>query len=72
MEPTALLNQFGFPTVAFLLIFKLYREERAGRREERSKWLEAIQEHTAAVRDLRRDVRTVATDGGSEQEGADS
>ncbi|ELZ07342.1 hypothetical protein [Natrialba aegyptia] len=69
MEPTALLNNFGFPTVAFLLMYRLYLKERDQRREERGKWLEAIQEHTAAVRDLRRDVRTVATDGGGEQEG---
>ncbi|QFU83392.1 hypothetical protein [Natronorubrum aibiense] len=68
MEPTALLNQFGFPTVAFLLMYRLYREERGERREERSKWLEAIQQHTATLKDLRRDVRTVATDGGTEQE----
>ncbi|QCS43415.1 hypothetical protein [Natrinema versiforme] len=68
MEPVALLNNFGFPAVAFGLMWRLYREERNERREERSKWLEAIQEHTAAVRDLRRDVKTVATDGG-EQEG---
>ncbi|AFO58419.1 MULTISPECIES: hypothetical protein [unclassified Natrinema] len=71
MEPTALFNQFGFPTVAFLFMYRLYLKERDQRLEERSNWLEAIQEHTAAVRDLRRDVRTVATDGGSEQEGAD-
>ncbi|MGQ3412038.1 hypothetical protein ACT4ML_07210 [Natrinema sp. LN54] len=68
MEPTALLNNFGFPTVAFLLMYRLYLKERDQRREERGNWLEAIQEHTAAVRDLRRDVKTVATDGG-EQEG---
>jgi hypothetical protein len=70
MEPAVLLNQFGFPTVAFLLMYKLYREERAGRRKERSKWLEAIREHTETLKALRRDVRTVATDGGqSDQEG---
>ncbi|ELY71094.1 hypothetical protein [Natrinema versiforme] len=68
MDPVALLNSFGFPTVAFLLMYRLYREERDERREERGNWLEAIEEHTAAVRDLRSDVRTVATDGG-EQEG---
>lgn len=69
MEPVALLNNFGFPTVAFLLMYRLYREERGERREERSKWLDAIKEHTATLKALRRDVRTVATDGGTEQEG---
>lgn len=69
MELIGILNQFGFPTVAFLLMWHLYREERDERREERGKWLEAIQEHTAAVRDLRRDVRTVATDGGHDESG---
>ncbi|DAC85274.1 hypothetical protein [Natrinema versiforme] len=69
MELTALLNQFGFPTVAFLLMWKLYRDERNERREERGKWLGALQEHTATLKALRRDIRTVATDGGTEKEG---
>ena len=69
MEPLTLLNQFGFPTVAFLLMWKLYRDERDERRKERGEWLEAIHEHTETLKALRRDVRTVATDGGTEQEG---
>ena len=69
MEPITLLNQFGFPTVAFLLMWKLYREERGERRDERSEWLDAIHEHTETLKALRRDVRTVATDGGTEKEG---
>ncbi|WP_254763353.1 hypothetical protein [Natrinema marinum] len=69
MEPTTLLNNFGFPTVAFLLMYKLYREERGERRDERNEWLEAIHEHTATLKALRRDVRTVATDGGEPEEG---
>lgn len=59
-----LLSQFGFPAVAFALMYRLYREERSEARDERETWLEAISEHTEAVRDLRHEVRTVATDGG--------
>ncbi|WP_306056969.1 hypothetical protein [Natronococcus wangiae] len=67
MEPVELLGNFGFPVVAFLLMFRLYREERNERREERSNWLEALKEHTEVLRDMRNDVRTVATDGGEDE-----
>ncbi|ELY63578.1 hypothetical protein [Natrinema versiforme] len=70
MEPITVLNQFGFPAVAFGLMWRLYREERNERQDERESWLEAIQEHTDAVRDLRRDVKTVATDGGEQEDDA--
>ncbi|WBE14036.1 structural protein VP7 [Saline Natrinema sp. J7-1 virus 1] len=49
-------------------MFRLYREERNERREERSNWLDAIQEHTAVLRNMRHEVRDVATDGGEDQE----
>ncbi|USZ73234.1 hypothetical protein [Natronosalvus halobius] len=67
MEPVELLGNFGFPVVAFLLMFRLYREERNERREERSNWLEAIKAHTGVLRDMRHDVRSVATDGGEDE-----
>lgn len=68
MQVVELLGNFGFPVVAFLLMFRLYREERNERREERSNWLDAIQEHTAVLRNMRHEVRDVATDGGEDQE----
>lgn len=62
-----LIGTVGFPVAAFVLMFLLYREERAERREERENWLESIQEHTAVLRDLKHDVRDVATDGGHDR-----
>lgn len=62
-----LISQVGFPIVAFVLMFRLYRDERANRAEEREQWLNSIQEHTEAVRSLRRslDQRALA-DGGQD------
>ena len=59
-----LVNQVAFPIAAFVLMFHLYREERREHREERSRWLESIEEHTDVLRNLKHDVRDVATDGG--------
>ncbi|MCU4926648.1 hypothetical protein OB905_11755 [Halobacteria archaeon AArc-dxtr1] len=67
MEGIDIITNVGFPIAAFLLMLRLYREERNERREERESWLEAISEHTDALRDLRRDVRQVATDGGEDE-----
>ncbi|AHF99057.1 hypothetical protein HALLA_09595 [Halostagnicola larsenii XH-48] len=66
MEAVELISSLGFPIAAFLLLFRQYQEERDDRREERQKWLESIQEHTAVLRSLRHDIQDVATDGGQD------
>lgn len=60
--------QVGFPIVAFILMYRLYREERAKAREERAEWMDSISEHTEAVRSLRQSLDRPVTDGGLDRD----
>lgn len=76
METVQAIAQVGFPSVAFVLLYRLYREERKRAREEReqareerSEWMDAISEHTEAVKSLRRSLdRPAVTDGGRDRD----
>lgn len=67
VELLTAVSSVGFPIVAWVLLFKHYREERKRAREERRKWMGAIKEHTEAIRSLRRSHDApVRPDGGRE------
>lgn len=52
MATGELVSAYGLPTAIALGLFQLYREERKAREAERAEWVGAIEEHTAAIREL--------------------
>lgn len=55
-ETVGLVTDIGFPIAAFLLILRLYREERESRMDERKAWLKAIEDLNKRINDVTRNL----------------
>lgn len=71
LELVDLAANVGFPIAVTVMMFRLYRQERENRRDERKAWRHALEEQTKVLRDVRREVRTDGggDDGGSHADG---
>lgn len=52
----ALIANVGFPIAAFVLMYRLYKNEKKQMREEREEWINSIKQHTKVLRSLKNEI----------------